>query len=104
MSNEQTDIEAFTRQIEKLEISVSQNAEGHFTVSTSAEPLFCYDALTEEEIEKLVADTFTSYAKHFFRLDDIKIGTKSTPVVGTTIPIERSKPVSRLTPVFDLAA
>lgn len=104
MTNETRDIEAFGRQIAELKIEVSKDENGLLTVCSTTEPLFCYDAHSEEEVETLVTDTLRSYAKHFFNIDGLGIHTKSEPIPQPPLPIERGTPVSRVLPVFDLAA
>lgn len=104
MTHETRDIEALTRVIENLEIEVSQSADGVFTACTTSEPLFCYDADTQEELNELVSDTLVSYAKHFYNLEGLTVNAISTPFEDVGIQIEQSKPVGRITPTFDLAA
>lgn len=104
MTQEIGDIDAFVRQISELNIEVSQNSEGLLTVCSTSEPLFCYDAGSKEEIEALVQDTVRSYGKHFFNIDLPPFSTECEPIGVSPLPIERSTPVSRIKPVFDIAA
>ncbi len=104
MAQETGNIEAFIRQISELNIEISQNAEGILTVCSTSEPLFCYDATTKEEVDALVQDTVRSYGKHFFNLDLPPFSTEQTPLNEGPVQIERGTPVSRIRPVFDLAA
>lgn len=104
MTNDTRDIGAFTRVIEELDIEVSQSSDGVFTACTTSEPLFCYDADTQEALSALVADTLVSYAKHFYNLEGLIVNTTPTPLDDLGVPIERSNPVARITPTFDLAA
>lgn len=104
MTNETRDIDALVRQLSELKIEVSKNSDGLLTVCSTAEPLFCYDAHTPEEVDALVQDTILSYAKHFFHIEGLNLKTKSEPLPETPVQIERGTPVSRITPVFDLAA
>jgi len=97
------DLEAFIRQLGGLNIEITRNEEGHLTVCSSSEPLFCYDVEHEDEIGPLVVDTLQSYARHFFQIENLPVGTKSQ-AIETPLPVERSTPVSRITPIFDLAA
>lgn len=104
MTQENGNIEAFIRQISDLEIDISQNAEGSLTVCSTSEPLFCYDASSYEEIEALVQDTVRSYGKHFFNIDLPPFKTEREEIDGGPLTVERESPVSRIKPVFDLAA
>ncbi len=62
------------------------------------------DGETIEELEGLVEDTVRSYGKHFFSIDLPPFSTESEPIDAGPLPIERTTPVSRIKPVFDLAA
>lgn len=99
------DIKAFETQIAKLRIEVAQNPNGVFTVCSSSEPLFCYDTRDEHEIETLVRDTLASYAKHFFNLHDVEIGTKTSSLFAGNLPVEveRAHKISTLEPVLKAA-
>ena len=104
MAQETGNFEAFVRQIGELNIEISQGADGLYTVCSTSEPLFCYDAATTEELDALVKDTLRSYGKHFFNLDLPPFSTEQEPLDAGPVAIERSTPVSRIKPVFDLAA
>lgn len=105
MTHEIGDIDTFARQIGELNIELSQSPEGVFTVCTKSEPYFCYDATSKEEIDAWVVDTVRSYGKHFFNIDPkFGLSTESEPIEASPLPIERTTPVSRIKPVFDLAA
>lgn len=69
MTQEPGNIETFVRQISELKIEVSQNSEGVLTVCSNSEPLFCYDAISIDEVNALIEDTVRSYGKHFFHLE-----------------------------------
>ena len=103
MTQDNRDYEALLRQIENLNIEVSKNADGLLTVCSTSEPLFCYDAQTPEEAVELVKRTLRSYAKHFFHVD-AGVTTECAPIAEAPLPIERTTPISRIKPVFDLAA
>lgn len=102
-NTEKPDGDALRERLASLEICVAKNKEGVFTVYTKAEPLFCYDATSLEEADKLVRDTLESYARTFFDVENLRLGTSSSPA-KSAIPSERVTPVARITPVFDLAA
>jgi len=104
MTNETRDVEALVRQLSDLKIEVSENRDGLLTVCSTAEPLFCYDANSKEEVAALVQDTILSYAKHFFHIEGLSLKTKCEPLPEAPLQIERETPISRITPVFDLAA
>lgn len=104
MAQETGNIDAFVRQISELNIEISQGADGLYTACNCSEPLFCYDAATIQELEVLVQDTVRSYGKHFFNLDLPPFSTEQEPLPEGPVPIERGTPVSRIKPVFDLAA
>lgn len=105
MTQEIGDIETFVRQISELHIELSQSADGVLTVCNTSEPYFCYDATSREEIDAWVVDTVRSYGKHFFNIDSkFGLSTECEPIEASPLPIERSTPVSRIKPVFDLAA
>lgn len=104
MANDPRDIDALTRTLSDLDVQLSQSADGVFTVCSTSEPLFCFDGDSKEEVSKLVVDTLVSYAKHFFHHDLTGGRTETQPLEETPIPVELSTPVSRLKPVFDLAA
>lgn len=104
MAQETGNFEAFVRQISELNIEISQSSDGLYTVCSTSEPLFCYDAASIEEVDALVKDTVRSYGKHFFNLDLPPFSTEQESLNEGPIPIERTTPVSRIKPVFDLAA
>lgn len=104
MTNEPRDTDALVKQLSELKIEVAQGHDGIFTVCSTAEPLFCYDATTIEEVDALVEDTLVSYAKHFFHVDDLQVKARQDPLPEAPLPIEEAKPISRITPVFELAA
>jgi hypothetical protein len=101
---ENGNFEAFVRQIGELNIDISQSSDGLYTVCSASEPLFCYDATSVEEIDALVKDTVRSYGKHFFNLDLPPFSTEQKPLDDGPLQIERGTPISRIRPVFDLAA
>lgn len=96
--------EAFIKQIVELDIELSVNDEGVFTVCTTSEPLFCYDAESREEAAALVGRTLASYGRLFFGLDGLEIPVQADAKVEARVAVERSTPVGRLRPVLDLAA
>jgi hypothetical protein len=104
VAQETGNIEAFVRQISELNIEISQGSDGLYTVCSTSEPLFCYDAESIEAVEGLVQDTVRSYGKHFFNLDLPPFSTEQEPLNAGPVPIERGTPVSRIRPVFDQAA
>lgn len=104
MANEDRVIGAFARQVEALDIELSVNAEGIYTVCSTSEPLFRYDAETKDEAARLVAQTLTSYGRLFFHLEGLEIPVQSAKAPASPVPVERGTPVGRLKPVFDLAA
>ena len=103
MTQEISDIETFTRQISEWNIELSETPEGIFTVRHTAEPFFCYEAETVDQLNDWVIDTVRSYGKLFFNLD-LNLSTECEPLEESPLPFERSTPVSRIKPVFDLAA
>lgn len=104
MANVNPDFAAFLRQIENLDIELSQTSDGVLTACSTAEPLFCYDADTREELAALVASTLASYAKHFYHIDGLDVTAEEAPFESGPLPVERSTPLARYKPVFDLAA
>jgi hypothetical protein len=96
--------EALKKRLSALEICLSQNTEGLYTVFTESEPLFCYDAHSLEEVDELVTDTLTSYAAAFYGVAGLKVKTASTPAEWSQVRVEQVRPVSTLHPVFDVAA
>jgi len=54
------------KKLADLDIFVSKNEAGGFSVHTTCEPLFCFDRKTEAEIDLVVVDTLTSYIKTFY--------------------------------------
>ncbi|KAB2880682.1 MAG: hypothetical protein F9K38_10035 [Pseudorhodoplanes sp.] len=89
--------------LEALEISVSQDDDGRFTVCTTSEPLFCFVRDTEQEINDLVVNTLTSYINTFYDVEDLRITTVSVPVEKPSIPKKELRPVSRIKPTFTSA-
>ncbi len=85
-----------------LDIRVAVSDEGVHTVYTTCEPLFCFDSYDKDELPSLVVDTLESYARNFFATD-LKIGIVSKPS-PRPLPVEHVTVLSRLEPVFDLAA
>lgn len=98
------DVKAFEAQIANLRIEVTRDSNGLLTVCSSSEPLFCYDAHDEDGVNALVVATLASYGRHFFGLDDLKIGTKVSPVGKFVVPVECGETISTIEPVLGLAA
>lgn len=90
------DVDALNRQIRGLEIEVSKNENGGFTVCSSSEPFFCYDATSVNDAQKLVARTLTSYAKNFFHVENLEFPIEETALGSASVAIERGTPVARL--------
>ncbi|MDQ2878692.1 MAG: hypothetical protein M3R41_06420 [Pseudomonadota bacterium] len=104
MTDENRDTDAFAKLIESLDIQLSQSADGVYTVCSTQEPLFCFDGDSREELGVQVVRTLVSYAKHFLQIDVTGGVTEAQPIAASPLPVERSTPVARLKPVFDLAA
>ena len=104
MTHDIHDYDAFTRHIDDLDIELSVNKEGVYTVCTSSEPLFCYDADSQEEAASLVAKTLVSYGRLFFGLNDLQIPTVESAADASSVTVERGTPIGQLKPVFALAA
>jgi hypothetical protein len=65
------DVSTLQERLEKLQIVVSKTDVG-FTVSSYCEPLFCFDAPTELDINDLVVDTLRSYIETFYHVKNVK--------------------------------
>lgn len=104
MAIENPNFDAFIERVKDLDIQLSQGDDGVFTACTLSEPLFCHDADSREELAVLVNRTLTSYAKHFYGIEGLDVRTEDKPLAASPVPLEVSKPVSRLKPVFAEAA
>ena len=104
MTHDIHDFDAFTRHIDALDIELSVNQEGVYTVCTTSEPLFCYDADSKEEAANLVGKTLVSYGRLFFQLHDLQAPTVHAEEDDGSVTVERGTPVGQLKPVFKLAA
>ena len=104
MTHDIHDYDAFTRHIDDLDIELSVNKDGVYTVCTTSEPLFCYDADTKEEAATLVGKTLASYGRLFFGLTDLQEPTVEAAQDESSVTVERGTPIGQLKPVFALAA
>lgn len=89
-----------------FEIRLSETSDG-FTVSTTAEPLFCFSRKTVAELERLVTDTLTSYVENFWDGEglDITVEPQTAAAPATrpappSIPIHAMVPYSRVRPAI----
>ncbi len=71
-----------------LEITISFDGEDEYTVFTTSEPLFCFVCTSPEEAVALVQDTLLSYARTFYRVEEIPVELRQ----------EAAIPVKKLTP------
>lgn len=99
MTNEQNNLVELQERFAKLEISLGRGKDGVITAYTTAEPLFCFDGNTFEEVDAQVEDSLRSYAKLFYSLD---IALKPRPG-AEHLPIERLNPVDRYVPELQAA-
>lgn len=97
---ENKELVEFRQRLSGLEISISESADGKYTVSTTCEPFFCYERGSIEEISTLVTETITSYASTFYGLQEIGITTRIEPV-SRSVPIEKRTISSKIIPVFE---
>lgn len=106
MAHENPNFDAFIERVKDLEIDISKSSDGVFTACTHQEPFFCYDADAPEALNALVIDTLASYARHFYGIQDIGVRTEKAPLPAPTptLPVEVTRPVSRLKAIFDEAA
>ena len=104
MATENPNFAAFLERVQGLDIELSQSDDGVFTACTSSEPLFCHDADSKAELATLVHGTLASYAKHFYGIDGLEVRTEDEPLEANPLPVEVSKPLSRLRPIFAEAA
>jgi hypothetical protein len=104
MANTNPNFDAFFERVKDLDIQLSKSDDGVFTACTLVEPLFCHDADSREELACLVSGTLASYARHFYGIEGLDVGTVDAGLKRSPIPVEVSKPVSRLRPVFNEAA
>lgn len=105
MTDKTTDFGAFEAAISNLRIDLSKSDEAPdlWTVCSYSEPLFCFDAHSEEAAKELAINTLRSYGKYFFGIDDAKLTTRCSPV-GEVIPVRRDKQVSTIHPILQKAA
>ena len=94
---EQKDSSGLLKKLESLKIVVSQS-EGGFTANTYSEPLFCFERPTLDALKLVVADTISSYAKHFGHASELTVTVTDIPDDLPVIPIQRIQPTSRLKP------
>lgn len=102
--NHAENFEALTEKLNALEICVAQNEAGMLTVFTESEPLFCYDAATIEEAERLVAGTLQSYASRFFGVHGAVVTTNRQEIAQPQVAVEHVTPVAKLEPTLAEAA
>jgi hypothetical protein len=94
------DINELNKCLEKLEFSISEDANG-LTVYTESEPLFCFTRSTQDEIDQVVIETLTSYLETFYQLEGVRVSVTEEPIEEVTaIPERRLKPISRLRPTL----
>ena len=103
MTDKLQDTAVFEDIISKLEIAVTKDENGLYTVCSSTEPLFCYDAHDLDSVNELVIDTIASYGEHFFQIPRPKITTTNSPVGKAFQQVERSVPITFVHPVFEAA-
>lgn len=103
MANETREHDAFIRQINELSIELSVNYEGVFTACTHAEPFFCFDAPTREEVAELARRALISYGEHFYGLKGLTFSVLQTNSEDGPLAVERGIPLGQLKPQYDLA-
>jgi hypothetical protein len=104
MTGKLQDTAAFEEAISNLKIAVTRDENGLYTVCSSTEPLFCYDAHDLDAVNKLVIDTLASYGEHFFQIPRPKITTTNSPVGRAFERVEQSVPITYVHPVLGEAA
>jgi hypothetical protein len=96
------DVEKLQQIFSVLEIELSRNPDGCFTVWSNSEPFFCFVRPTEKEIDTVVIDTLTSYLTNFWDVRTVNAAVASTVLNKPTIPVERVEPFSRIKPTFNV--
>lgn len=79
-------VEAFKEKLEALEIQVSQDGNGLFTICTRSEPFFCYDG---ESLEALKADAIATIAAYARRFHGIEAQVQEK---GADLPFDVERP------------
>lgn len=94
------DISALRERLADLFIHVSGNEREGFIVSTTCEPLFCFERRSFDEIEKVVEDTLKSYIKKFHNIQLAKVEFAKEKIEEIDIPIKVLEPISRIRPLI----
>lgn len=90
-------------QLRKLDICVAEADNDGFIAFTTAEPLFCLERGSLEDLSVAVSGVLKSYISTFYHVDISKVSVESVdiPQASNRVPIERVNPISRLRPIFD---
>ena len=81
--------------LSKLDITIAQGRDAKLCVFTTTEPLFCFEADSEDELSRLVADTLESYVQSFYEIDDFTVEVKKVPLRAPKVPLFPVEPVSK---------
>jgi hypothetical protein len=100
MTEKSNDFNRLEKTIANLKIHLSQDEDGHFTVFSLSEPLFCFCRDTENECIDLVASTLRSYLENFYQVEGVQVKTVTEPVAAPPIRQRRLRPLSNLRPIL----
>jgi hypothetical protein len=100
-ANRSRNFDLLKKRLAEIDICVSHSDAGYYTVSTTVEPLFCFQRNSVEEAIDLAKLTLVSYISTFYEVEDFHVSVVSEPVHVPVVPVERTSPFSRLIPSFD---
>lgn len=93
-----SDYAGLGERLDELDITVSKNGNGGFTVFTTCEPLFCFERSTLAEINRVVTDTLRSYIEAFYNVKNVAVSIESEDIPRNVIPQKVLTPISKIKP------
>jgi hypothetical protein len=92
------DIDALRERLSELDITVAKGADAKLCVFTTCEPLFCFEANSEDELIRLVEETLDSYITTFYQVEveSVTIRTRKVPLSVPQVPVFPVEPLSKL--------
>ncbi len=71
-----------------LDITVAVDGDEKLAVFTTTEPLFCFVCDSIEEVQALIQETLSSYARTFHQIEDVRVRLQSKEA----IPVKKLRP------------
>ena len=97
------DLAFLANQLKGLEICVAELDSDGFIAYSTAEPFFCLERASLEDLKGAVSGALSSYISTFYHIDmaSVSVASEDIPSVAHKVPVEKANSISRLRPIFD---